>query len=127
MQSHFFDGKQPNWYHFACFFKGSVIVDSSTVSGFGSLRWEDQERIRKKITGQADGDTDVTDGPAAEKSTKKSKVTRSDLTVEYAKSNRSNCKGCNTQIDKVSTDLRLSGYYRCKGTAHVCLGGWVHT
>jgi len=69
------------------------------VAGFSSLRWEDQERIRKKIS-----DGDSTDGPAPSKAKGKGKrkTTRSDLTVEYAKSNRSTCKGCNSQIDKVS-------------------------
>ncbi len=70
------------------------------MSGFGSLRWDDQENIRKRIKGEGEG-TDSTDGPAP--STKGKRVTtRSDLTVEYAKSNRSTCKGCSSQIDKVS-------------------------
>lgn len=46
--------------------------------------------------------TDSTDGPAPSKKSKRV-TTRSDLTVEYAKSNRSTCKGCNSQIDKVSS------------------------
>lgn len=96
LQSPFFDGKQPNWHHFGCFFKTSVIRSPNEVSGFSSLRWEDQERIRKKIPAEG---ADSTDGPAP--SAGKRKTTRKDLSVEYAKSNRSTCKGCNSQIDKV--------------------------
>ena len=81
--------------------------DTSEVAGFSSLRWEDQERIRKKI----DGAGDATDGPSPSggktKGGSKRKTTRSDLKVECAKSNRSTCKGCDSQIDKVSTLVNL--------------------
>lgn len=71
------------------------------MSGFGSIRWEDQERIRKKISGE--GGSDATDGARAGATGKgkKKKMIRSDLKVEYAKSSRSTCKGCNSQIMKV--------------------------
>ena len=78
----------------------AVVRSPNEVSGFSSLRWEDQERIRKKISGASGQDS--TDGPApAAKGKGKRKITRSDLMVEYAKSNRSTCKGCNSQINKV--------------------------
>ena len=100
-QSPFFDGKQPNWYHYSCFFKTCSLHAISEISGFGSLRWDDQEKIKKKISGGGGG-SESTDGPAPFSSSKKKKITRSDLQVEYAKSKRSSCKGCNSQIDKVS-------------------------
>ncbi len=97
VQSAHFDGKQPNWYHFACFFKNATIKSVNEVSDFGSLRWDDQERVKKRISG------DTPDGPASSgKGKSKRKTTRSDLKVEYAKSGRSNCKGCNSQIAKVN-------------------------
>ncbi len=99
VQSAFFDGKQPNWYHFACFFKNATVKSVNEVSGFGSLRWEDQEKIKKNISGAV---SDTPDGPTSSgKGKSKRKTTRSDLQVEYAKSGRSNCKGCNSQIAKV--------------------------
>ena len=65
----------------------------------------DQEKIKKKISGGSSGGDgegmDSTDGPSSSSSSKKRKVTRSDLYVEYAKSKRSTCKGCDSQIDKV--------------------------
>ena len=100
LQSPFFDGKQPNWYHFSCFFKTCSLHAISEISGFSSLRWEDQEKIKKRISGGGSGGVESTDSPAPS-SSKKRKVTRSDLQVEYAKSKRSTCKGCNSQIDKV--------------------------
>lgn len=91
------------------------------VSGFSSLRWEDQERIRKKITG-ASGGKESTDGPAPPAKGKR-KIARSDLTVEYAKSNRSTCKGCNSQIGKVNEYFfagrggdPLAGIPKCKSS-----------
>lgn len=109
MQSAFFDGRQANWYHFGCFYKTSVVRSPNEVSGFSSLRWEDQERIRKKISGASGGGggEDSTDSPAPSKG--KRKTTRSDLMVEYAKSNRSTCKGCNSQISKVGWGVQWGG------------------
>ena len=98
LQSPFFDGKQPNWYHFSCFFKQSKPRAVAEISGFGSLRWEDQQRIRDRL-----GGTDMVDGPSPSSSSKKRKTTRSDLQVEYAKSSRSACKGCLSQIQKVQS------------------------
>jgi len=100
-QSQHFDGKQPNWYHFACFFKGSMVRDTSEVGGFTSLRWDDQERIRKKMEGVSGSAITSASNGNKKKGYGKRVTTRSDLTVEYAKSNRSTCKGCNSQIDKV--------------------------
>ncbi|XP_064402675.1 poly [ADP-ribose] polymerase 1-like isoform X3 [Halichondria panicea] len=103
VQSAFFDGKQTNWYHFGCFFKNATMKSVNEVSGFSSLRWDDQEKIKKKISGAA---MDVPDGAAPSDKGKgkgkaaKRKTTRSDLQVEYAKSGRSNCKSCNSQIAK---------------------------
>lgn len=84
----------------------AVVRSPNEVSGFSSLRWEDQEKIRKKISG-ANGQ-DSTDGPATPAKGKR-KITRTDLKVEYAKSNRSTCKGCNSQINMVSETHR-SGF-----------------
>lgn len=117
VQSPFFDGKQPNWYHFGCFYKNATIKSASEVSGFGSLRWDDQEKIKKKMAGGAGEDTP--DGPAPSSrggkkgSTSKRKTTRGDLQVEYAKSNRSSCKGCNSQIAKVTRGNPNSNHISC--------------
>ena len=56
---------------------------------------------------------DSVDGPAPPPKGKR-KTTRSDLKVELAKSNRSTCKGCNSQIDKVCVYVCMYMYvYVC--------------
>ena len=94
-QSPLFDGKVPNWFHFSCFFKHNKLRATNEISGFGSLRWDDQEKLKAKTEAE-----ESTDSPSTA-SGKGRKVTRSDLQVEYAKSSKSICRGCNSQIDKV--------------------------
>ena len=64
------------------------------IGGFDSLRWEDQEKVKKKVGGDGGGSNGA--APAAAAS-----GTSDDLLVEYAKSSRSKCKNCKEQIDKV--------------------------
>ena len=93
VQSSHFDGKVPNWFHYGCFFKKKFkLSDVAEVSGFDSLRWDDQEKIRDKLSGESSqaGGTIQVDGPAQDNS----------LGVEYAKSNRSSCKSCEDKIEK---------------------------
>ena len=51
-QSPFFDGKQPNWFHFACFWRRANPTDTAEFYGFDSLRWEDQQKITNKLGGE---------------------------------------------------------------------------
>lgn len=51
LQSPFFDGKQPNWYHYSCFFKTCQPHSTAEISGFGTLRPPDQDRLREKVQG----------------------------------------------------------------------------
>ncbi|XP_028396308.1 poly [ADP-ribose] polymerase 1-like isoform X2 [Dendronephthya gigantea] len=97
-QSSHFDGKIPNWFHYGCFFKKKFgLSNVSEVNGFDSLRWDDQEKIRGKLSGGGSqaGGTSMVDGPAPDDS----------LAVEYAKSSRSSCKSCEDKFDK--GDLRV--------------------
>lgn len=84
----------PNWFHYSCFFKKKFkLSDVSEISGFDSLRWDDQEKIKGKLSGESSqaGSTSEVDGPAQDNS----------LGVEYAKSSRSSCKSCEDKIEKV--------------------------
>ncbi|GLH03003.1 Poly [ADP-ribose] polymerase [Gryllus bimaculatus] len=49
VQSPMFDGKVPHWYHFMCFFGKQRPKTTGDIAHFESLRWEDQEKIKKKI------------------------------------------------------------------------------
>uniref|UniRef100_A0A8C7GSF7 Poly [ADP-ribose] polymerase n=1 Tax=Oncorhynchus kisutch TaxID=8019 RepID=A0A8C7GSF7_ONCKI len=93
VQSPMFDGKVPHWHHFSCFWLRASAQSPADIAGFSDLRWEDQEKVKKAIeTGGAAGG-DVKGGAKGEK-------TLNDFAVEYAKSNRSTCKGCEQKIEK---------------------------
>ncbi|XP_072356323.1 poly [ADP-ribose] polymerase 1 [Scyliorhinus torazame] len=95
VQSPMFDGKVPHWHHYACFWKRARVVSPADVDGLSDLRWEDQEKIKKAIeTGGAGG------GKGGEQGDGKGEKTLNDFVVEYAKSNRSVCKGCSKKIEK---------------------------
>uniref|UniRef100_A0A671MW92 Poly [ADP-ribose] polymerase n=1 Tax=Sinocyclocheilus anshuiensis TaxID=1608454 RepID=A0A671MW92_9TELE len=87
VQSPMFDGKVPHWHHFSCFWLRAAVQSPSDISGFTDLRWGDQEKVKKAIeSGDATGDG--------------YSYTLNDFAVEYAKSNRSTCKGCDQKIEK---------------------------
>ncbi|NXY47427.1 PARP1 polymerase, partial [Ceuthmochares aereus] len=89
-----FDGKVPHWHHYSCFWKRARIVSHTDIDGFSELRWEDQEKIKKAIeTGGPGEGGEQEGGGKAEKSLH-------DFAAEYAKSNRSTCKGCEQKIEK---------------------------
>ncbi|NXP41733.1 PARP1 polymerase, partial [Leiothrix lutea] len=91
-----FDGKVPHWHHYSCFWKRARLVSHTDIDGFPELRWEDQEKIKKAIE---------TGGPAGGKGGEqegggKAEKSLNDFAAEYAKSNRSTCKGCEQKIEK---------------------------
>ena len=83
----------PNWYHFSCFFRKFRIKSTSDVAHFDSLRWDDQ----KKIEGHCSS-TSATGGDAKATAVQ----TMVDLQVEYSKSSRATCRGCDEKIEMVS-------------------------
>ncbi|XP_041716326.1 poly [ADP-ribose] polymerase 1 [Coregonus clupeaformis] len=95
VQSPMFDGKVPHWHHFSCFWLRAAAQSPADIAGFSDLRWEDQEKVKKAIEtgGATGGKGDVKGGAKGEK-------TLNDFAVEYAKSNRSTCKGCEQKIEK---------------------------
>ncbi len=77
------------------------------MEGFTNLRWEDQEKIRKRIAkegGAAGGLGGKRKGVGKEKKREEKKEPRSDLTVECAKSDRSSCRLCGENISYVSEE-----------------------
>lgn len=49
LQSAFHDGKQPNWFHKACFFKKHRPQSEVLIDGFSKLRAEDQKDIKEEL------------------------------------------------------------------------------
>lgn len=125
-----FDGKVPHWHHFSCFWQRAAAQSTSDIDGFSGLRWEDQEKVKKAIeSGGATGGKSslfkrhvssssfLTEfarcaflflavgyssaGGTDSKSGAKEEKTLNEFAVEYAKSNRSTCKGCEQKIEKV--------------------------
>ncbi|XP_067274128.1 poly [ADP-ribose] polymerase 1 [Pseudorasbora parva] len=95
VQSPMFDGKVPHWHHFSCFWLRAAAQSPSDIAGFTDLRWDDQEKVKKAIeSGGATG------GKGEQKGAAKGEKTLNDFAVEYAKSNRSTCKGCEQKIEK---------------------------
>ncbi|XP_061741748.1 poly [ADP-ribose] polymerase 1 [Nerophis ophidion] len=96
VQSPMFDGKVPHWHHFSCFWLKAAAQSPADIAGFSDLRWEDQEKVKSAI----DGGGEATGGKGAQKGGSKGEKTLNGFAVEYAKSNRSTCKGCNLKIEK---------------------------
>lgn len=96
VQSPMFDGKVPHWYHFSCFWKvgHSIRHPDVEVDGFSELRWDDQQKVKK--TAEAGGVT----GKGQDGIGSKAEKTLGDFAAEYAKSNRSTCKGCMEKIER---------------------------
>uniref|UniRef100_A0AAY4BAQ7 Poly [ADP-ribose] polymerase n=1 Tax=Denticeps clupeoides TaxID=299321 RepID=A0AAY4BAQ7_9TELE len=95
VQSPKFDGKVPHWHHFSCFWQQASVHSTGEISGYSDLRWNDQEKVKAAIeTGGVSG------GKSDQKGVAKGEKTLNDFAVEYAKSNRSTCKGCEQKIEK---------------------------
>ncbi|ESO88129.1 hypothetical protein LOTGIDRAFT_206927 [Lottia gigantea] len=99
VQSPHFDGKVPNWFHYSCFWRRAGDVEQvDDIHGYHTLRWEDQQKLKSRISGETTATDDV-DG----------KIEEHDLLsfrTEYAKSNRSQCQSCRTKIDQ--GEVRIS-------------------
>ncbi|CAF0920722.1 unnamed protein product [Brachionus calyciflorus] len=105
VQSPFFDGKMPMWYHFNCFWKKAKVkpLDTSFIKGFDSIRWEDQQKIKNKLgLGSEENDENM------ESDSNDVKIDQ--FLVEYSKSNRSKCKKCSSRIDKDIVRVGIKGH-----------------
>ncbi|UJR16963.1 hypothetical protein I4U23_003861 [Adineta vaga] len=113
VQSSNFDGKVPTWYHTDCFFQKVKLIDVKIIKGFDYLRWEDQDKIRDLIQ---------------QNSTKLSNENDPDetFTVEYAKSNRSRCHGCDSSIDKDTLRLSRKNFTSRRARRYGPVDEWYH-
>ncbi|XP_055838265.1 poly [ADP-ribose] polymerase [Episyrphus balteatus] len=104
VQSAFHDGKQPNWFHEQCFFNKQRPGSAGDIENFENLRFEDQERVKKTID-ELSGSAVVAGGKGKKRS-KADNAAMKDFGVEYAKSARSACKGCEQKILKDQVRIR---------------------
>jgi hypothetical protein len=91
------DGIQDLWHHEACFWKKKRDkLTEASIRGFESLRWEDQDKIRHKIS--------PAESSASQSGTKRSndadekEKTQLSLSCEYAKTGRGKCADCKNVI-----------------------------
>lgn len=109
VQSAFHDGKQPMWFHEDCFFKKQRPQSVGDIENFENIRFEDQGRIKLKI----EKSSEVSACTSAKKG--KKRVTAEvnalkDFEIEYAKTSRSACRGCEQKILKGQVRVRKTVY-----------------
>ena len=127
VQSAFFDGKQAHWFHMNCFFIRNRPTAVGEIAHFDSLRWviltykqiqcslvlvmrvtrwEDQEKITKKIA-EGPGAAVAASGKKGKKGGKGAAgqvvdgTLLGDFRTEYAKSGAAKCRKCGEKIAKV--------------------------
>ncbi|KAL3275884.1 hypothetical protein HHI36_020621 [Cryptolaemus montrouzieri] len=109
VQSPAFDGKTPNWYHHMCFFSKQRPKTVDDIDNFETLRLPDQEKIKEKIGAASSLIVPDKKGKgkkrnAGELSAKNSAL--KDFIIEYSKSSRAMCRGCEQKIMK--EEIRIS-------------------
>ncbi|XP_059660381.1 poly [ADP-ribose] polymerase 1 [Cornus florida] len=93
VQSTQFDGIMPMWNHADCILKKSKQIKSlDDVEGIESLRWEDQQKIRKYMEGGGQQNTPAPDAM--------------ECGVEVSPTPRATCRHCNQKIMK--GEVRIS-------------------
>ena len=88
-----FDGFQPHWYHFACFFLKAQPSSLDQIDGVYSLRPDDQSKLKKKL-----GNVTGADG--------KGGAVLTNFVIQYAKSGKAKCRLCEEKIEK--DEVRIS-------------------
>ncbi|XP_057438570.1 poly [ADP-ribose] polymerase 1 [Lotus japonicus] len=99
VQSTQFDGLMPMWHHADCILKKSnqiKLVDD--VENLESLRWEDQQKIRKYIESGGGGSGGTPTPKKANKNT--------ECGIEVSQTSRATCKDCGQKI--IKGEVRIS-------------------
>ncbi|KAF6035109.1 PARP1 [Bugula neritina] len=115
VQSPHFDGKQPNWFHFQCFWKRGRPTASTEIAGFDGLRWEDQEKINGKLSGGSKGSSSAAGGADS-----------GNFSAEYAKSGKSKCRGCEDYIAKGEARLAVKDFASQRAIMYGPQNLWYH-
>ncbi|KAH9729441.1 poly (ADP-ribose) polymerase 1 [Citrus sinensis] len=111
VQSSQFDGFMPMWNHASCVLrKANQIKSLDDVEGIESLRWEDQQKIRKYV------EEGVGSG-----SSSKSNVTAAEYGIEVSQTSRAICRHCSKKIMK--GEVRISAKPDGQGTKGLA---WHH-
>lgn len=132
VQSPMFDGKVPHWYHYKCFFVKQRPKSVGDIAHYDSLRWEDQEKIKNDIDSYG-GAAGAFASPAASGKGKGKKRgaagavdSLKDFCVEYAKSGRATCRGCEQKILKDEVRISKKDYESDVGKRYGGQDLWHH-
>ncbi|XP_046754057.1 poly [ADP-ribose] polymerase [Diprion similis] len=122
VQSPFHDGKIPHWYHSNCFFLKQRPKTTGDIANFDGIRWEDQEVVAKELENVSN--------TAPTRGKKRSDAPLSgalkDFKVEYAKSNRAMCRGCEETIIKNEVRISKKDYESENARAYGGQDRWYH-
>ncbi|XP_034943487.1 poly [ADP-ribose] polymerase [Chelonus insularis] len=124
VQSPFHDGMMATWFHPHCFFTKAKPKSITEIANFDNVKWDDQEFIRKKIEEEG-GSTDRATTSGKGRKRPKTEAFK-DFKVEYAKSNRSQCVGCEAPIIKDNVRVSKKDYESEKAVKFGGLDRWYH-
>ncbi|XP_039233262.1 poly [ADP-ribose] polymerase isoform X7 [Drosophila yakuba] len=122
VQSAFHDAKVPNWFHKTCFFKNQRPCSVGDIYNFGNLRFADQ----KELTDLVENLQGVIGSQLGKKRSKAFNLALKDFGIEYAKSSRSTCRGCEQKIIKDLVRLRKTVYDTEVGMKYGGQPLWYH-
>ncbi|KAI6190030.1 Poly [ADP-ribose] polymerase [Aphelenchoides bicaudatus] len=111
--SQHYDGMQDLWNHWDCFWtKSRKGLTEASIRGFEALQWDDQEKIREKISAsetpvkpakpvKAESKAKKRESVEPEPSSKSESVK---LSVEYAKTDKGKCADCKEKAMNIFND-----------------------
>lgn len=119
VQSPHFDGFMPMWHHATCIMKKANQIKSiDEIEGIESLRWEDQQKIRKYVdgVGLASNTASAAAAPAPAPA-----LAPAAYGIEVSQTSRATCKHCSQKI--IKGQVRISA--KIDGQASKGLS-WYH-
>uniref|UniRef100_A0A1J3D9A5 Poly [ADP-ribose] polymerase n=1 Tax=Noccaea caerulescens TaxID=107243 RepID=A0A1J3D9A5_NOCCA len=98
VQASQFDGVMPMWHHADCVLKKTKQIKSvDDVEGLESLRWEDQQKIRKYVESVAGNSISMSTGKGTSSSGGNAKL---EYGIEVSQTSRAGCRKCSEKILK---------------------------
>ncbi|XP_030371333.1 poly [ADP-ribose] polymerase [Scaptodrosophila lebanonensis] len=120
VQSAFHDGKVPQWYHKDCFFKKQRPETVGDITNYENIRFEDQQGLKELIEKRENVSVD------SSKRRKGDTGAHKDFGIEYAKSGRAACRGCEQTISKNEVRVRKTVYDTEVGMKYGGQALWHH-
>ncbi|XP_044760388.1 poly [ADP-ribose] polymerase [Coccinella septempunctata] len=109
VQSPVFDGKMAKWYHQMCFFNKQRPKSVDDIENFETLRLPDQEKIKERIGAATSVILPEKKGKGKKRDASTAALKSAalkDFIIEYSKSSRATCRGCDMKIMK--DEIRIS-------------------